>query len=176
MRRERDIGVFAERMIRGQRFLGENIQAGGGDFAGIQRRKQIVFDDDFAASAIHDADFGLHFRERRGVQHAFGLLGHRHVDGDEIRVAINRVKFSDQFHAHGFGAGFREERIIREHAHAEGDGALGHFAADAAHAENAERLFREFDALKQLAIPFAGHHGCMGLRDLAREAQKHCEG
>ena len=107
MRREHDARMFAERMIRRQRFDRENVQRGAGDLAGIQRGDQIVFDDDFAAGAVHDAHVGLHLGERRGVQHAARLFRHRHVDGDEIRVAINRVQFGDQFDAERFARGLR---------------------------------------------------------------------
>ena len=70
-------------------------------------------------------------------------------------ASINRVQIR-QLHANRFGAAFREKRIVGEHPHSKRQRALGDFAADPAHAENAECLAEQFRALKLFAIPFAG--------------------
>ena len=145
--------MLAERMIGGQRLGGIHVQRGGGDLARVQRGHQVVLHDDFAARAIHDAHLRFHLGERRRVQHPARLVGHRHVDGDEIRVPINVVQVADQFDAERLGAGFGQERVVGQHAHAEGQRALGDFAADAAHAEHAERLARQFGALETACGP-----------------------
>ena len=80
----------------GQRLGGKHIQRGGGDLARIQRRQQVVLDDDLPPRAIHDADLGLHLREGRRVEHAARLVGHRHVDGDEVRVPIDLVQVAER--------------------------------------------------------------------------------
>ena len=138
--------MLAERMVGGERFFAEHIERSSGDFARVERREQIGFDDDLAARAVHDADVRLHLGERSRVQHSLRLFRHRHVNGDKIRDAINRIQVRCELDAERLRAGFGEERIIRHDLHAEGERALGDFAADAAHAENAERLAGEFDA------------------------------
>ena len=52
---------------------------------------------------------------------------------------------------------------------------LADLAADAAHAEHAERLAGKFGALKLFAVPLARRHRGVGLRHLARQAQNHRE-
>ena len=94
---------------------------------------------------------------------------------DEIRIAINGVQLSGEFHAERLRAGLGEKRIIAYDPHPEGEGALGHFRPDAAHAEDAERFAGEFHALKLFPIPFARRHGGVGLGKFARETQDHGE-
>ena len=94
MRRENQIRLLAIRMVGRQRLHGINIQRRAAHLAGFQRRNQIVFGDDFAARAIHNAHAGLHFGERGGVQHVLRFRRDRHVDGDEIRREINSSTLS----------------------------------------------------------------------------------
>ena len=98
------------------------------------------------------------------------------MHGDEIRLAINIVHFRRELRADGLRAVFREIRIVGDHTHAEGDGALGHFRADAAHAEHAERLALQFDTLKKFPVPLAADHRRVRLRHLARQRKQHGEG
>ena len=112
-----------------------------------------------AAGAIHNPHARLHFGEGRGVQHLLGFPGHRHVDGDEIGGAINRVQIRGEFRADRFRAVLGQIRIIGYDRHAEGDRAFGDFRADAAHAQHAQGFALQFHALKQFAVPLARHHG-----------------
>ena len=175
VRRQRDAGVFPERMAFRQRLGRKHVQRRGRDFARVQRRQQIGVRDDFAARAVHDADLRLHLRKGRRVQHAARLVGDRHVHGDEIRVAIHVVQVH-QVHPDRLGAGFRQKRIVRQHLHAKGQRALRHFTPDAPHAQHAERFAAHFRALKLFAIPLAGRHRPVRLRHLPGEAQQHREG
>ena len=135
-------------MIGGQRLDRENIQRRAAHLVHFQRRDQIRFRDNFAARAIHDLHARFHLGERRRVQHIFCFRRHRHVDGDEIRLTINMVQFRCEFRADSLRAVFREIRIVSDDAHPERQRALGDFRADAAHAQDAERLAGEFHALK----------------------------
>ena len=175
VRRQNQVRLLAIRMVGGQRFNGVNIQRRAGDLVRFERRDQIRLDDDFAAGAIHDFHAGLHLGERCGVQHVLGFRCHRHMHGDEIRDAINFVHAVGKFRADGLGAILGEVRVIGDDAHAEGDGAFGDFGADAAHAEHAEGLAHEFNALEKFAVPFAGDHRSVRLRHLAREREQHGE-
>ncbi len=58
----------------------------------------------------------------------------------------------------------REERIVAEHAHLEGLGPLGDFLADAAEADDAERLVGELRAHVRVAVPLAFDQALIGWR------------
>ncbi len=169
-------GRGAQREIGGRRLDFIDIERGATDLAGLQSGEEIGFIDDAAAGAIEDADAFFHFGEGGGVDHAFGLVGHRHVDGDEIADGIQIVHVLLDVHVQGFGAGAGKVGIVSEDFHAEGGGAFGDFAADAAHAEDAKGLVVKFGALKILAAPFAFLHGGVGLRNLAGQGHKHGKG
>ena len=166
----------AQGEIRGRRFGFVNVQRRAAHLAALDGGVEIGFVDDAAAGAIENAHALFHFGEGGGVDHALGFLGHRHVDGDEIRPAINVIDVFLQIHLQGLGAGQGEIRIVGQHLHAEGQGALGHFAADAAHAEDAEGFVVKLGALKFLPAPFALFHGDMGLRNFAGQRHEHGKG
>jgi hypothetical protein len=105
-----------------------------------------------------------------------GLLGHRHVHGDEVRLLIDGVGIAGSFEAERFGAGLGEEGIVGHHPHAEGECALADFGADAARAEDAERLALDSSALERLPVPLAGGHRGVRGGHLARERAEHEEG
>ena len=97
------------------------------------------------------------------------------MNRDEVRRRVNIIQ-TGQFHLQRLGAGRRDVRIEGQHAHAERHCATRHLAADAAHAQHAECLAVKFDAFERLAVPFAGGHRAVGLRDIARECHHHREG
>ena len=105
MRRQRDGRVLAKGVVGGQRLGGIHVERGGSDLARVQRGQQVVLHDDLAAGAIDQAHLRLHFREGRRVQHAARLVGHRHVDGDEVRVPVHIVPITEQLDAERLGAG-----------------------------------------------------------------------
>ena len=69
-----------------------------------------------------------------------------------------------------------EKRIIRQHAHAEREGALGDLAADAPETEHAECFAENLRALKHFAIPLARGHRGLGRGDFAGQRAQHEEG
>src|SRR5690606_11798106 len=72
---------------------------------------------------------------------------------------------TDALDVHGLGAAGGEVGIVGDDLHAEGDGALGDFAADATHADDAEGFAVDFVTAEGLAIPTSGLHGGGGLGD-----------
>ena len=68
-----------------------------------------------------------------------------------------------------------DERVVGDEVHAEAAGAVGDELADAAEADDAERLVGELDALPAAALPAPGDERRVGLRDVARlgEEQRH---
>ncbi len=90
-------------------------------------------------------------QEVRGAQHVVGALG---LLGADLAVAA-----------------VGDERVERDHAHAEGLGADGDELADAAEAQDAERLALELGAAELAALPLAAREARVRLRDVAGEGQ-----
>ena len=81
-----------------------------------------------------------------------------------------------QFHLQAAGAALHEVGIVGDDVHAEGDGAARDLAADAAHADDAERLAAKLRALERFAVPLARDHRGVRLRNFARERKQQREG
>ncbi len=175
MRGEVGLGEGAQRVILGHRLIDEHVETATAALAGSERRHEGRFVDDAATGAVHDLHALLHLGESRGVDHAFGLRGQRHVDGDVVGKREHFVEGRHR-HAEGLGAGFGEVRVVGEHLHAEGVGALGDFGADAAEAEDAEVLAEEFGAGEGLAVPLAFAHRLDGFGYRASQGEQVGEG
>ena len=82
---------------------------------------------------------------------------------------------AEQLDAHLLGAVLGHERVVRHEAHAEALGPVGDQLADAAEADDAERLVGEFDALPAAALPATVDERGVGLRHVAgrRQQQRH---
>ena len=151
-----------------------NVQRRAGHSPALDRIVKVVLMDDAASGGVEHAHPFLHLRKRRGVDHTTRLVAHWHMDGDEISAGVDFVKLH-QFHLQRLGARQRQIRVVGQHPHAEGDGAPGDFASDAAHAEDAERFVVKFDALKFLAVPLTRFHGTVRLRNFPRQRHQHRE-
>ena len=81
----------------------------------------------------------------------------------------------DKLNAEFLRAFFRQERVIAPDVHAERFGAFGDFAADPAHAENAQHFVAQLDAEERFAVPFAADRFQVGLRDMAGDRHHHGE-
>jgi len=123
MRRTHHVGM-AEQRIAGRRLLGEHVEGGAGDLAGIERDAQGVLIDQAAARAIDDAHALLHCGDRLAVDDAFRLFRERRVQGDNIG-APEQLGELDLVHAQLRRALGREEGIIGDHLHFQSDRAVG---------------------------------------------------
>ena len=83
MRRRDDIVAPEERVLL-RRLLDKHVDRGAGDLAVIERRGEILLDDQPAARAIDEPRARLQLGQRLGVEHAARRLGHRRVQGHEI--------------------------------------------------------------------------------------------
>ena len=165
VRGEDDIGRTAEGVGFVRWLLLEDVDGRAGHVTGGEGVGEGFFVDQSTAGTIDDAGAFFELREARCVEHVLGFVGQRHVHGDEIGVRQGVFEILDEFDLQRFSAGFGKIGIVGEDAHAEGEGAFGHFGADAAHAENGEGLAVEFDTLETFAIPFAALHAGVGLGD-----------
>ena len=166
----------AEGVVLGEGFFDEDVETAAAALAGGERGRKGGLVDDAAAGAVHDLHALLHLGESGVIDHTFGrallaLLDEGHVDGDVVGEGEDFVEGGDG-DAEGLRAGFGEIRVVGEHLHAEGEGALGDFGADAAEAEHSEGLAKELGAGERLAVPLAFVHGLDGFRDRTREGEE----
>ena len=107
---------------------------------GLQRANRVVVEQ------------VLRLRRRRQVQ--------RQVVGRRAQLVERQ-----QLDAEAVGDLLRDERIVRDDAHAERARALRHFLADASEAGDAERLAAQLGAEEPLLLPLAVLHRLIGGRD-----------
>ena len=171
MRRAHHIGQAEER-ARIRRLLDEDVDAGAGDLAGLDRLGEVLLDDQAAAGAIDDAHAVLHLGDRRRVDDVLGLLGERRVQGDEVG-ALEQLVEIDLLDAELQGALVGEIGVVGDDAHLQPDGALGDDRADIAAADDAERLGGDLDAHEAVLLPLAGLGGDVGGGNLAGDREHH---
>ena len=176
MRGEDDIGERPELVVRRERFRAKDIQSGPGDFSRFQSGNEVRLVDNLAAGTVHDPHAGLHLGDRFGVDHAPRVWCHRHVDGDEIRGAVDGIGVSDEFDSQLAGTGFGEEGVVGDDSHSEGESPFGDFRTNAAHAQYAEGLSVNLYSLERLTVPLARGHGGVGGGDLSGDGTQHEEG
>ena len=82
----------AEERARLRRLGDEDVDAGAGDLARLERRREILLDHQTAAGAVDDADAVLHLGDRRRVDDVAGLVGERRVQRDEVGAAEELVE------------------------------------------------------------------------------------
>ena len=135
---------------------------------------QRGFVDDAAARHVDDADARLGLGQQLGVDQAHGLGGLGHVEGDEVGHGHQLVEV-DELDVDLAGPLGRDERVEGDEPHAEGEGPLRDELADAAEADDAERLVAQLDAGPPRALPPALDQCRVGLGDVAGlgEQQRH---
>ena len=113
-------------------------------------------------------------RQALAVQHVAGLLGERRVERDHVRAGeqiVDRQQLDVQL------AGRRgvEEGVVGHDLHLEAAGAVRHPLADAAEADDPDRLALKLDA-GDLAVPLPRPHRGVGLGHPAGEREEQREG
>ena len=163
---------MTEERITGGRLLDEHVEGGARHMAGIEGCAQRRLVDEAAAGAVDDAHALLRLGDVLGREHVLRLLGHRHVQRDDVGAAQQLVELH-LLDAELERALRREERIVGDDLHAQADGAVGDDGADIAAADDAEHLGGELDAHEAVLLPLAGLCRGIGLRDLARQREHH---
>ena len=174
VRSEDDVVELEERGVLG-RLVTEDVERGSGDVAGLERVDEGRFVDEFAACAVDDANALLHDGERGGVDEAVGLGGEADVQREVVGLLEDLVD-GDEGDVVLAGDDGRDEGIVADEVHAEGLGAASDFKADAAEADDAERLAAKFGALQRLLLPLAGVHGGVGAGDGAGQRDHEADG
>ena len=164
VRRQDDIGHLQKRMVRRRRLLHENVEGGAGQVAGLEGVGQRLFVNDAAAGAVDDAGALAHQGHLAGADQVARLVGERRVDGEEIDLRQQSIEIGGGLDADLAGGGGGEERVEAEHLHVEAGGAAGDLAADAAEADDAERLAGQLRADELGALPLGGGRNGRGRR------------
>ena len=151
--------------------VSKHVERDAGDLAGFQSFDQRRFVVDAAAGAVDQPHAGLQQCQRFAVDEAGGFVGQRRVDGEIIDLRQHVANVSTRLDAQLGGPLLAEERIVAEHAHLEGLGPLGDRLADAAQADDAERLAGQLRAHVLVAVPLALDQALIGRGDVAREGQ-----
>ncbi len=109
---------------------------------------------------------GLALASRSFADQPERLLGLGQVDRDEVRMRRTAPR-GPELHAHVPGPLRRDEGVVGDEPHPEGQRPLGDESADPPEADDAERLAVQLDALPLRALPLAGHQSGVGLGDVA---------
>ncbi len=174
MRRAHHIGEAEER-TRIRRLPDEDIDAGTGDLAGLDRFGEILLDDQAAAGAIDDAHAVLHPGDRNLVDDVARLLGERSMQRDEVGTLEQLVEV-DLLDAELQGALIGEIGVVGDDAHPQPDGALGDDRSDIAAADDTQRLGGNLDAHEAVLLPLAGLGGDVGGGNLPGDGKHHGDG
>jgi hypothetical protein len=174
VRREDHALELAERRVGGERLDREHVQRRATDALLFDRLRQRYGVYQLTARRVHEHRGGLHELEPRGVDQVVRLLRVGHVQRDHVRLAQQLVE-RQQLELQLRGALGREVGVVPHHVHAERARQLRHVPADAAQADDADRLAAELGALEPLAVPFTAAHRFRGPGDVAglREQQAH---
>jgi hypothetical protein len=175
VRGDDDVGAGEDRVL-GEGLGGEDVERRAADLAGLQPRHQRVEVYQLAAGAIDDPHPVLHRRDRLGADQADRLRRLRHVDGDHVGPPVEVLEALRALDAELLEALGGDELVEGDDVHLEALGALGDQLADAAEADDADRLAVELGALVLGPVPAAVDERAVRLRDVAEEGQHQGDG
>ena len=153
---------------------GEHVEGGAGDLPRAHGFEQVVLVDDAATGRVHEAHAVLHGSELLAGDHAAGGGGQGGVHADEVALGVEAADL-DGFGAEGADALDRDERVIGDDVHLEGEGATGHLGTDRAEADEAEGAAAKLGAHKVAAAPLAAAQGTVGAGDVASKGDEQGE-
>ena len=159
-------------MIRRHWFLFEYVDRRPSNEPLAHCRSEICLVDDAAARTVDETHPLFHAPHFLHGNHAARLLRERHMDSDEVGFFYNIVEQTDR-HAERLCTLFVDIGIVGDDVHVKGEGALCNAAADASHADDAERLAAQLDTDIRLAVPLPPLHGLIRRRDIARHREHH---
>ncbi len=161
----------AEQRMLGDGLGAEHVERGARHLAGVERRLQVLVDDQRAAGDVEDAHAVPALGQHLGVQPALGVRVLGQMQGEEVRGRVHvvgRVGLLDAELAIALGA---HERVEGDHLHLKAAGALGDELADPSEAEDPERLLAQLDAAELRALPLAAGQRRVRLRECCAPAR-----
>ena len=172
MRGGDDVLELEERAV-GARLLGEHVEPGGRDPAGLEGVVQRTLVDDAAARGVDQHQRRLGLGELLGADQADGLRGLGQVHRHEVGLGEEGVEV-DEPDAHLGGAAGLHVRVVRDDLHAERREPLRDQHADATETDDADGLLVELDAGVLRPLPLAVLQRRVRGRDVAggREHQR----
>ena len=173
MRRADEILQTEQRTVfQSGRLDGEDIEGGPADLAVDQGLIEGLLVTDSAAGAVDEHRVLLHRREKLGGEQVLGLLGQRHMDGDEIGPP-GQFQQIDQFHPDLFRHLPGQMRIIGDGLHLQALSPVGGNPADPADTDDTQGLAGQLPPHEALFLPLSFLHrgGC--LRDIAGQGHHH---
>ena len=176
MRCEDQVGNVAVGPLRGEGLHFKDVEGCTPDLAALEPFGEDFLVDEAATGTVDKADTLFEQGQLLAADHMAGLLGEGHVNGDEVRQRKKIIDLLDDLDLKRLGLACGNVGIVGEDAHAEGDGTAGYLRADAAHAEDGDGLAVELHALEFFAVPLAGLHAGVCLRDIARNGEHQGEG
>ena len=155
-----------------QGLTGIHIQARTGDHTVVDGFSDRRLIHHAAAGTVHDPRRGLHGAQQLRIHQVLGVLGARDVQGDVVGGAEQLIQLQ-QLHLHPLSPVSGNEGVVGDHLHAHGLGNPGDVGSDLAETDHPQSLLVELVADVFLAVPLAGPHAAMGLRNVPREGQHH---
>ena len=171
MGRQNGAWCSADRRVRRQRLLREDVERGPGDRPALERGCERVGVDHLAARRVHHDRGALHLRQGLFVDQAAGLVGERDVQRDNVRGAQDLIEI-DETRAGGARRRLGREGIVRHDRHAEGCRAPRHLAADTADADEPEDLRAQLVADELRARPLPGTDAAVGVDDPPHQRER----
>ena len=168
------LGALAQRRVGRQRLLGEDVERRAREPPGAQRLDERRLVDERAARGVDEQRAGPQQRQPRAVDQAARGVGDGQVEADDVgdlERRLDRLGVLGAELGHALG---RDVRVVGDRAHAERARPRRHEPADAAEAEQRQRLVGELDAGEALALPGALAQRALGGADVAgqREQQR----
>ena len=157
------------------RLVAEHVQRRRCYLSGLEPLRQRGLVHQLTAGAVHQSHAALHLLDGVRVDHARGLRRQADVQGDVIGRGVDLIQAGHADFQIPRHAG-RDERIVRNHGHVEGAGALGDFQAHSPQPDDAKRLAAQLGALQRLLLPLAGMHERVGAAQVARHGQHQPQG
>ncbi len=153
----------------------EAVDAGPRDEVAVERVKQSFLVDNAALRGVDEIGAGFHVAQVVAIDQpdVAGAQGHMH--GDEVRRGHELVQ-TGLLQAQALGQLLRQPVLVDEDAHVKGAGALDDLPADAAEADDAQRLAGQVHAQERDFVPDAVHDAYAGRGQVAGEAEHEGKG
>ena len=140
-----------------QRLRAENIQRRPRHLPRLDRLRQRLIHDQFAARAVHNPNPRLHNRQRMFVDQTLSLRSQSHVQRKKIRLAKNVIDRHQRNAVLPRNHG-SHKRIVPQQIHPKRLRTPSHFKPNPPQPDNAQRLAAQLRPLQRLLVPLARMH------------------